>query len=438
MTKLRNSGRDIDKKWDYIFKDYSILDRVESEGFFKITAKEIGKYKEARLMTKFDYISSLPDLFIENNLSILPTRRGEYVIGRFKAYENISNENSDFRVERTEVSFPPWIETLDYTNISSESIMLNASNISHMIHDLFQVENVYQTVNGRMGSDIFNFKIRDSVASNKYHDIQVTNSQIEIDGGFETENNLILIEAKNNTTSSFLVRQLYYPYRLWSNKVNKPVIPVYLQYSNGVYNFSVYRFNDANDYNSLELITRKNYLISDEELTISEIIETIQNIDLVSEPDNIPFPQADDLTKVIELINTLYTSDSGILSLEEITLNNDFTMRQAHYYSRAALYLGLVRIEDGLVHLSPQGEQMMHLGGKKRKLKLIENIFSYKPFRVVIMERLRIRRNLTAKEVLEIIMDNNLLSDYSETTIYRRSQTINSWIKTVLEMANQY
>lgn len=436
-----NRKRDIDKKWNDIFNDYNVLELVESEGLFRITASQIREYKEARLMTKFDYQSSLPDLFIENNLSILPTRRGEYVIGNFEAYEQISNNNSDFRNNRKEQRFPSWIETLDYSNITSESTMLNASAISGMIHDMFSVENVFQTISGRMGSDVFDFKINDTLNPNRQYNLNVTNSQIEVDAGFETENNLILIEAKNNTTSSFLIRQLYYPYRLWSHKVHKPIIPVFLQYSNGVYNFSEYRFNDINDYNSLELVRRKNYLISsEEELTTSEIIYLIQNTKIVEEPNthDIPFPQADDLNKIIDLMNALYTSESGLLSLEDITLTNDFTMRQAHYYSRAALYLELVRIKGDEIHLSLLGERMMHLSKKDRDIRLIKSIFKHEPFKVAMMHRLRARQNLSAREIAQVLMNNNLLRDYSPVTIERRSQTINSWIRTVLAMSNEY
>ncbi|WP_219913633.1 type II restriction enzyme, partial [Salmonella enterica] len=77
--KDRNSKRIIDKKWVNIFQDYDILNKIDSNGVFEISSKIINQYKEARLMTKFDYINSLPDIFFENNLSILPTNRGQYI-----------------------------------------------------------------------------------------------------------------------------------------------------------------------------------------------------------------------------------------------------------------------------------------------------------------------------------------------------------------------
>lgn len=438
----RNRTRDIDKKWASIFTDYDVLTKIENNGYFKITAEEIRNYKEARLMTKFDYINSLPDLFFDNDLSILPTRRGEYIIGNFDAYQTISNHNSEFRSDRTSLVFPEWVETLDYRNISSEAIMLNASYISGMIHDLFNADGVFQTLSGRMSSDSFNFNINDTVNSSFYHEISVTNSQIEIDAGFETEDSLILVEAKNNTTDSFLIRQLYYPFRTWSQKVRKPVIPVYLQYINGTYNFSVFEFTDPLNYNSLQLIERKNYMISDEILTTEDILSAVQEVTVreLINPTEVPFPQADDLNKIIELMDTLYVSEDGFLTLEEMTLKNNFTMRQAQYYSRAALYLKLVTIDNDKIRLNFRGENMMHSGGRERKIILIRNIFSHKPFNTVMKHRLSIRRPLTTRETFDIVKENDLLSiyEYSDNTIYRRSQTINAWIRIVLEMSNEY
>ena len=41
--------------WNDIFDDYKILTEIEENGYFKIKADDIRKYKEPRLMTKFDY-----------------------------------------------------------------------------------------------------------------------------------------------------------------------------------------------------------------------------------------------------------------------------------------------------------------------------------------------------------------------------------------------
>lgn len=113
---------------------------MESNRLFYITSKEINDFSytqgsrvDARNMTKFDYIKSLPDIFRNHNLSILPVSRGTYVIGKFDAYTKISDNFKEFRSDRTEVPFPQWIESLDYKIITSESAILNVANISGML-----------------------------------------------------------------------------------------------------------------------------------------------------------------------------------------------------------------------------------------------------------------------------------------------------------------
>lgn len=77
-----------------------------------------------------------------------------------------------------------------------------------------------------------------------------------------------LIEAKNSLSKDFLVRQLYYPYKLWSNKIAKNVRPLFLTYTNGIFHFREYAFEDPNHYNSLKLIRQKKYIIREGAINI--------------------------------------------------------------------------------------------------------------------------------------------------------------------------
>ena len=145
----RNSQRQIDKKWQLIFDKYQILEHIDKHGTFTISSLQINEFKQARLMTKFDYINSLPDLFYSNGLSILPISRGSYIIGRFNAYSKISNTDEEFEKDIIELPFPSWIETLNHQNVTSEATLLNAAYISGMIHELTGDKKIYQTEIGR-------------------------------------------------------------------------------------------------------------------------------------------------------------------------------------------------------------------------------------------------------------------------------------------------
>lgn len=137
-----------DVAWENIFAKYNILEIIKNVGYYKITADEIKEFREPRLMTKFDSTSDLPKIFRENELAILPTKRGEYVIGKFKNYQEIDIDNS---VDVKTMYLPDYITTIDYKNITSESISLMASLLSGMLEDLLG-EEVVPTISGRMKS----------------------------------------------------------------------------------------------------------------------------------------------------------------------------------------------------------------------------------------------------------------------------------------------
>lgn len=72
---MSNTGLN-EEAWKKLFKKYDILQHIEDDGYFNISAIQIKEFREPRLMTKFDHSVNLPMLFLENNLSILPITRG--------------------------------------------------------------------------------------------------------------------------------------------------------------------------------------------------------------------------------------------------------------------------------------------------------------------------------------------------------------------------
>ena len=229
--------------WEKIFNEYDVLNKIQEQGFFEISSKEINEYREARLMTKFDNSESIPKILSENNLSILPISSNKYMIARFKAYKKFGSEPKD--IER--VQFPSYIESLDYNNISSESLALNCTYITGILENFLDEEELVPTVSGKMGSGLFEFEIA-QINDDKKINVTVENSRMEIDGGYEGVNSLALVEAKNVVAEDFLVRQLYYPYRLWESKITKKVRTIYVVYSNGIFTIYEYKFNDINEF----------------------------------------------------------------------------------------------------------------------------------------------------------------------------------------------
>ncbi len=236
-----------DTAWKSLFDKYRILHEIKRHGKFIISAAQIKEFREPRLMTKFDHKINLPQIFVDNNLAILPITRGDYVISSFAAYKDLELPAGDTQ----EFTIPPHTQSLMPQFLVSEAIALNCANACGILTDFLGDDALVPTVNGRMSSDRFDFDIDTSFGKQR---INVNNAQIEIDAAYEGVHYLSIFEAKRDLSDDFLVRQLYYPYRVWGRRVRKAVKPIFLIFSNGVFNLYEYRFEEPDDYNSLCLV----------------------------------------------------------------------------------------------------------------------------------------------------------------------------------------
>ena len=88
-----------------------------------------------------------------------------------------------------------------------------------MLQKFTQDDDITLTIRGRSGTSKFDF---DFHGGERVHRIEVDRAQIEVDAGFEGKN-VWLVEAKIGEPEDFLVRQLYYPWRVWRELTTKPV-----------------------------------------------------------------------------------------------------------------------------------------------------------------------------------------------------------------------
>lgn len=418
--------------WEKIFNEYDVLNKIQEQGLFEISSKEINEYREARLMTKFDNSESIPKILSENNLSILPISSNKYMIARFKAYKKFGSEPKD--IERVE--FPPYIESLDYNNISSEALALNCTYITGILEDFLDEEELVPTVSGKMGSGLFKFEIA-QINDDKKINVTVENSRMEIDGGYEGVNSLALVEAKNVVAEDFLVRQLYYPYRLWKSKITKKVRPIYVVYSNGIFTIYEYKFNDINEYSSIELVKCKKYSIEDTNIDLGTIQNLIENIQNYVEEPKISFPQANSFERVINLCELLESSEKG---KQEITEKYEFDPRQTNYYTDAAIYLGLV-VKKGVrsksFELSKIGKRILSLNYKNRQIEFVKLILSHKVFHMTIKRYFEKLEMPTDSEIVEIMKECELYKIGKDSTFYRRASTIKSWVDWIINLITE-
>ena len=431
MSKSKN-----DLAWERLFEKHKILEKILAKGHVFISSTEINEVREARLMTKFDHRSQLPEIFSENKLSILPTSRGSYVIGHFDTFCNFDTKN----IEVTKIDFPIFLESLNYKDITSEATAINYAFASRMLHDFINEEILTPTVSGRMSSSIFDF----SINSNKgLFKVSVENSQIEIDGGYEGDNSLILIEAKNYISEDFLIRQLYYPYKLWANKVNKQVRPIFLTYTNGIFHLREYVFDDIDHYNSLRLVKQKKYSVQDTTINVETIQQILESVETVKEP-KIPFPQADNFERVVNLCELI--KQNQIMSKEQYLQDFDFGTidpRQHDYYTNAARYLGLVdKVRESTTKqpcyiLSNLGCKIMSLSLIDKQTEFIKLILSYSAFRDSLKLYFDKGSAPDKAEIVEIMKHSKLYNIDSDSTYFRRASTITSWINWILDQIEE-
>lgn len=418
-----------DFAWEALFDRYDILNQIDSNGQFIISASQIKEYREPRLMAKFDHGINLPSIFADNNLAILPLSRGEYVISDFKAYQPF--ESLDAAITRA--ALPPHIQSLDPNSVNSEAIAINCALASGMLADFLGEGELYSTVSGRMGSGQFDFGIH-SLRDDSITNLHVNNSQIEIDAALEGIESLALLEAKRDLSADFLVRQLYYPYRVWQRRVSKKVRPIFLVYSNGIYSLYEYEFQDLRDYNSLVLVNHRNYSIEDTTIEMSDLTDVADKISAyVSEPQ-VSFPQADSFERVINICELL---ESHELSRDDVTQEYAFDIRQTNYYTDAARYLGLVdKRYDGrkpIYFLSERGQRLMKLSYKQRQLALCKSILEHRVFHIVFAF-CRYGSIPDINFIVKIMKESGLYKVESESTYIRRASTVSGWINWMLSL----
>ncbi len=422
--------------WEKLIDKYDIVNQVAQNGIFHIKASEIKEFKEPRLMAKWDCMSALPSVFKSNDLNILPDSRNSYVLGDFILYEEIPQLTET--VDKMDYVELPEYESIDVNNISSEANAINVLILSGILDDFLEDEGTVETFNGRMGTGEFDFVV-DTVRGNK-QEISVKNAQCEIDGGFENNNNVIIMEAKNVLNEDFHVRQLYYPYRLWRNRVTKPIRLIFSIYSNMIFRLLEYRFVEEHDYSSIELIKTKNYSLQDTTIEIEDLIKVRNNTPVIYKDDQhddlkVPFIQANSFERVISLLENMKDNP---MTTEQIAELMEFDMRQSDYYYNAGAYIGLFekKNEDKQkkVFLTKLGEKVFSLNYKQRQLKFVELILEHQIFADCFDMILENGGEMPDKEVIE-----NRMRTYNvcnEGQIVRRASSVQGWLKWIFNLKN--
>jgi hypothetical protein len=235
-----------------------------------------------------------------------------------------------------------------------------------------------------------------------------------------------------------LIRQLFYPYRLWSGKITKQVKPIFLTYSNGIFHLREYIFEDADLYNSIQLIKHKKYAVQEGAINTESIQQILDSVKETKEPE-LPFPQADSFERVINMCELL--RQRGFLSKEEITQNYDFDSRQTDYYSNAAKYLGLIKTltENGQIgcDLTQEGLRIFTLSIIDRQFAFVILILSHTAFKKTLQLYFEKGASPSYDEVVEIMKQSKLYNINSDETYRRRASTVMSWVNWIIGLIEE-
>ena len=137
----------------------------------------------------------------------------------------------------------------------------------------------------------------------------------------------------------------------------------------------------------------------------------------------VPFPQADDLGKVISLVNI-----SNIEKLkDEKYLSNllgGITNRQLSYYTSACIYLGFFTRTK---KLTEEGEKFRMMNSSQQEIELIRVLLADEILGTLFITEKVFETEITKHDIIAKISE--YYPEYSEVIYNRRSQTVSSWLK---------
>lgn len=393
---------------------------LERRGYFYIGARELEQLsgRQPRLMAKHDFSTSRPWIFQRLRLGIVPVSRSEYLVGRFNLYERFPETQ---RGEVRTLELPAGLDTLSLEAVSSEAVALNGASASGMLEDFLGCAPLQATVAGRMSTHGLKVRLPDLGV-----DVAVDRAQMEIDGGFESLEHLVLVEAKNHLSEDFNIRQLYFPYRRFQQRLAKDVVPVYLVYSNGIFHLYRYEFRDPADFRSIALVDSARYALSSSHLDAQAALDIVRAVAPEPEPA-VPFPQANSFERVVNLLELIALQP---LSKAEITQRYDFDPRQADYYANAARYLGLAEPVEDTWETTEHGRRVIEQPQRDaRNAALIRALAARRVFREAL--ELSLARGAVASTA-EICAAMDGLG-LSLATSRRRASTVARWTQWVLD-----
>ena len=416
----------LDKAWEVVFDSLRIRDQLLSREWLTLRASDIKSLGfEPRLLAKIDHSKDLPSVFKELKLGILPISIDSYAVGYFNTFHPVGGDHPERqRFTLNEAIF----ETLNSQDFSSESSMLNMVQAAGVIERIIGGP-AHQTISGRRRTPSFSFEIE---MRTKCETLEVIGAQIEVDAGFESADQVILVEAKNREIVDFNIRQLYFPYRTIMPIVTKKLRNFMVSREAGNLLFREYEFKVPHSFSSIrEINSFEIELSSSKTPSRSKDLRAVA-LSSIANPQIAlaTFPQANSISKVFETVRILANNPRTIT---ELAFNFDFDPRQAKYYLDAALYLGLAlrpsqRGTESRWRPSSAALKFFEDSTTNRDAEFAKLILGCTPFALVFEACLASSEVLDVESIAYLVKDEPEFDELSWSTTLRRSSTIRAWI----------
>lgn len=421
-----------DLAWEAIFESLNIQRQLDEVGVASVTAEQIKNItrqihglgqQEPRIITKFDTREQRATILRRNDCTILATSNGTYSLIRGDGYHN-AEEIAEAQTFTSE--FITSLETLPSV-CTSESQVIDTACASGLLGQFLGEDSLPLTIRGRLRSGVFDFTFNEL-------NVHVDGVQVEVDAGYDGKR-IYILEAKMGTRDNFITRQLYYPYRMWDARgVAKEIVPIFLSYSDGVFSIYEYSFAEHTEYNSIHLTKSGSFILQDKnanqpsfELAQYGSRKQLLKINPAPNEPDVPFPQADDLRRVID---TIFAVSSGCTSKSAIADYYDFNTRQSDYYGNAARYLGFLELDNGNFALTDEGRIFASSTKDERRLLMLQAIMKSPTLNQAVHDMIQIGA-IPDQMRLALIISNNR-GEINNTTAERRAHTVHNWLQWVL------
>jgi hypothetical protein len=257
--------------------------------------------------------------------------------------------------------------------------------------------------------------------------VEVGAVQIEVDAGYEGEG-IVLVEAKRGRRENFHIRQLWYPWLHWTARTRKRVKPVFFTYSNGQYFLTEFAFGQG--FGELAPVRSRAYLLDESPVAELDLRRLLSEMPEEAEPEG-PFPQANDLDKVIDLVQI--AAEGTVVSKEAIAGTFGFDERQGDYYGNAACYLGLLGRGEGGYLATESGRSFARLRTRSgRTIALVGRMLAVPSLKLVF--ELLVARDYRVEKIApgEIAAIIQRSTGLAATTPARRASTVRAWLTWVM------